>query len=259
MRFSVLALLCACALCACAQTRTLKTAIYKDYQQEIVLEREVDSEGNPVAKGYSHPVQFGLTDLKYLLWSIKQQEKGLFGWKEATHVFAVTELYTLGPHLVEAFARATPDDEIVFSSKVVKGGPIFASDRLTDGRMFVKDNKLNCLFANINIKPHTTNKYEGDPRKEYAGALVKLVPGDWQTLVDGAKGTHYNWLAMDYIPALARKKQVEERAKKRLKQIRTIQREKKLRETGWEEWEPGESIEREESDIEDDVVWPSEE
>ena len=124
-------------------------------------------------------------------------------------------------------------------------------------RYYAFVNKLNCLFGNVNIKLTTTDKYEGDPRKEYAGALVKLVANEWQNLVEGPKGTHYNWIEIEYEQALAGKRALERRAKARLERMRAIRKERELRGKGWEDWKPGEVIE-EESSIEDDVVWPSE-
>ncbi len=259
MRVFTIAALCVFTVCSCAQTKTVKVKIYGDRYQQIMLHKKIDAEGNPVATGFAHPVDFDVNNLKYLLRSIQYQDKGFFGWSEFKPVFAANELYRLGPHLAEAFANASPDDEIVFQSTAAKGGTVFASERYTDGVMFVKDNKLNCLFGNINVKLATTEKYEGDPRKEYAGVLVKLVARDWQKLVEGPKGTHYNWIEIDSKSVLARKMKAERMARERLKRIREMHKDREIKESGWEDWEPGETVhEEEETSIEDDVVWPSE-
>ena len=259
MRTLGIVLLSALVVCSCAQTKSSRTKIFADRYQKVMLYKSIDPKGAPVPKGYAHPIELDLANLKYLLRGINYQEKGLFGWSETRNVFAVDELYRLAPHLVEAFAKASPDDEVLFSSSATKGGSFFASDRYTDGRMFFKDNKLHCLFGNIDIKPSTTDKYEGDPRKDYAGVLAKLVPNNWQTLAEGPKGVHYNWVEIDYKSVLTAKIESEKRAKIRRKRIRAIKQEEKAKETGWEDWEPGESIKEEkESNLEDDVVWPSE-
>jgi hypothetical protein len=257
MRTFVIILICVGVVCSCASTKTVKTEIYGDRRLKIVLQKTIDSDGIPVVKGCSHPIQFDMTELKYLLRSIEYQEKGLFGWSDAKRVFKAEELYRMAPHLVEAFARATPEEEIAFASTAARAGTIFSSERYTDGRMFVKDKKLNCLFANIDIKVQTTDKYEGDPRKEYAGALVKLQADKWQRLVEGPKGTHYNWIEIDYETMLVAKREMERRAKARLERIRTIRKKQEFRQSGWEDWKPGEAVEEKPS-IEDEVVWPDE-
>jgi hypothetical protein len=252
-------ILCAFALCSCSQTRSVRTSIYGDHHQEILLQKDLDSDGISMAKGYSHPAEFEITDMKYLLRSINYQEKRLFGWSDSERVFAADEIYRLAPHLVEAFTGATPDDDVVFSSKSVKGGAIFSSECLTDGKMFVKGNKLNCLFGNINIKLSGTEKYEGDPIKEYAGVFVRLAAKDSQTLVDGPKGIHYNWIELDYEALLAQKKRAEEALKRRRNRIRAIRKRKEFRETGWEDWKAGDAVKEEIKPAEEDnVVWPSE-
>jgi len=252
-------LVSALIVCSCAQTKSSKISVFEDRRQKVALYRSLGPDGAPVGKGYAHPIEIDVADLKYLLRTINYREKGLFGWSEFRPVFAAEELYRLAPHLIEAFAKASPDDEILFSSKAVKGGSIFSSERFTDGRMFLKDDKLNCLFGNINIKLATTDKYEGDPRKDYAGVFSKLVADSWQTLVEGPKGIHYNWIELDYKVALAKKVESERKARARLKRTRAIKQEKEFKETGWEEWNPGDAVEKEkESNLEDDVVWPSE-
>jgi len=230
-------------LCACAQTRDLKTSVYSDRNMDITLNREMGPDALTVAKGHSHPADFQVEELKYMLQSIRYREKGLFGWSDTRRIFALSEIHVMAPHLIEAFARATPDDEVAFSSMAAKSGTLFSSARFTNGVMFVSDGKLNCIFGNINIKPDDEfEDYDLDPRREYGGALAKLVTNDWQGLVEGAKGIHYNWVEIDIEAALSGKTHNEEALKRRVER-RQRRQEKRLRESvDWEEWESDEAI-----------------
>jgi hypothetical protein len=214
-----------------------------------MLHRVVEQDDAAIAKDYSHPVQFGVEDLKYLLSTIAYEEKGLFGWSEARSVFTADELYRLGPHLVEAFAQATPDDEVVFQLTSAKPGLIFASERFTNGRLFLKDKNLNCVFANVNLRPDMDSVYDGEPRNYYAGTLWRLVIREGQTLAEGKKGTHYNWLMMDWETILKEKKLRDQARREQLQKRRVLkmkqQQQQRQQETGWTDWESDEVLEPE--------------
>ena len=258
MRAFVLTMLCAFVLCSCAQTRIVKTKIYEDRGQTILLGKEVGPDSVPIAKGYSHPITFEAEALKYVMSSIGFQEKGLFGWSDTQRLFTAEQLYRLTPHLVGALAKATPDDEVLFSSTGARSGFLFATDRFTDGNMIVKDGKLNVIFGNMNVKNDVDIMYDGDPRKEYAGILSRLVVKDWQRLVEGEKGTHYNWIELDYEAGLSKKKQRERLIRERIERRRAIIQRREKKETGWEDWESDEAVEEQTGSIEDDVFWPEE-
>ena len=238
-------LLLAVALCSCAQTSAVRTPIYKDSNIEVTLYSVAEPDVSSRIGAYSHPATFEVEDIKYLLKSIGYQEKSLFGWATARSVFSADELYRIAPHVVEAFARANPGDEVVFSSDAAKSGGLFSSARLTSGRMFVKDKKFNCIFGNINIRTgsmHDSNDdsydIDDDPRRGYGGSLTKLVTNDWQQLVEGPKGVHYNWIAIDIEEALAEKANRERAGRRRTQRRRTIQQERERESVYWEDWEP---------------------
>lgn len=231
---------------SCAQTRSVKVKVYQDRRTGVALRSVVGRDAVPFAKGYSHPVEFKVEDLKYLLGSVSYQTKGLFGWSQIKNVFTADELYRLAPHLVEAFAKATPDQEIVFHLTSSEKGAIFWSERFTSGSMFMKDKKLNVLFANIDVNPESSEIYDGDPRNYYSGVLWRLVKTDWQNLAEGEKQVHYNWVEIEFEPQLAVKKQAEEALRKKRERARAMRRRVIQEQTGWEDWEPGEAIKTEE-------------
>ena len=141
-----------------------------------------------------------------------------------------------------------PGDEIVFSSDAAKSGGLFSSARLTSGRMFVKNGKLNCIFGNINIRTGNMNDYDrdayddDDPRREYGGSLARLTTNDWQELVVGKKGVHYNWIAIEIEQAMAAKTNSERARKARAIKRRTIEQERERESVYWEDWEPDKAL-----------------
>ncbi len=257
MRIAVV-FLCVLVVCSCAQTRSVTTRVYEDRRTEVALRRTVGRDSSPLSKNYSHPAEFEESDLKFLLSSIRYQEKGFFEWSELRRVFSADELYRIAPHLVKAFAEASPDDEIVFGLKSAKPGVLFASERFTNGTMFVRDKKLNCLFSNLNIKPGLTEPYDANPRKYYAGQLWRLDARDWHTLVEGDKGIHYNWIELDIEQGLAKKRRIEEAYKRRLERRQTREPRRKPEEVQWEDWEPDEIVEEEKFEPDEDVYFPPE-
>jgi hypothetical protein len=250
MRKLFAVLLLAVVLNSCAQTSIVKTPIYKDSDIEVTLYGAAPPDASAYVRDYSHPALFEVEALKYLLISIQYQEKGLFGWATARKVFSANELNRITPHFVEAFARATPGDEIVFSSDAAKSGGLFLSARLTSGRMFVKDNKLHCIFGNINVRPGSMNDsfddpydIDDDPRREHGGSLSRLVTNNWQKLVEDAKGVHYNWVEIDIDEGLAEKADRESAARRRAQRQRAIQQERLRDSVYWEDWEPDQPLE----------------
>ncbi len=238
-KFRLLALLvCLVSFVACAQTKTVK--IYEDLRTGVTLHKVArrDTQASPA---YSHPFAFEAEDLEFLLSTIGATEKGFFGWSEVESVFTAEELYRITPHMVEAFAKAAPDDEALFRLTSAKAGVVFASERFTNGAMFVKDKKLNCVFANVNIKPHVSEAYDGDPRNYYSGSLWKLVKKDWQTLFEDDRGTHYNWIVLDIEAGLAEKQRAEQAARQEQKRRRSLKR-PSGEGTGWQDWQPDDVI-----------------
>jgi hypothetical protein len=209
----------------------------------VELRRRVGTDSGSTAKGYSHPRDFPKDEIKFLLGSIRYQDKALLGWADAKAVFSAHELYVIAPHIVEAFNMASTDDEVAFKSNISKSGVIFSSKRYSDGVMFVKNGKLNCAFANINIRPGVSDIYEGDPRKLTAGGLSRLVTNPWQSLHTSEKGTHDNWIMIDVEEALIEKAAVE-RALKRHRKVLKRRKQQRLRESvEWEDWSTDTPIE----------------
>ncbi|RJP20702.1 MAG: hypothetical protein C4520_11135 [Candidatus Abyssobacteria bacterium SURF_5] len=235
---------------SCAQRRSVKTPLFEDRRTGITLREWVDRENVPVAMGYDHPTDVRTDDLKYLLGSIRYQEKGLFGWSETRNVFTADELYRMTPHLVEAFTQADGGKEVLFYLRSGKPGSLFYFERFTDGTMFLAGGKVNVVFGNVNVRAESesSNLFEGDPRRYYGGGLWKLIATGWQNLAEDEGGVHYNWIQLDIAPALAEKQRVEKilTERKRRRMAPLPKKERQLREPeSWEDWGEDEQISEE--------------
>jgi len=252
-----LLLLAGLFLCvSCAQSRSVRTTIYEDRRTGVTLRKVVGHEAESLATVCSHPINFETEDMKYLLRSIHYREKGLFGWSDVVPVFSADELYRITPHFVDAFSRAAPDEHVLFRLTTAKQGALFSSERFTNGRMFVKDEELNCLFANINIRPDQEGIYDGNPVNNYAGVFWKLEPGNWQNLVEGKNGVHYNWVALDSERGLEEKRLRDQAARERAERRRAGKETQERRKVGWEDWEPDEAASIDQPHPEEDVYFP---
>jgi len=230
---------------SCAHTRSVRTKIYEDRRTNVTLREWVNRDNKQVNKHYDQPVDFALDDLKYLLGSIAYQEKTLFGWSDVKRVFTADELYRTTPHLVTAFAQADGGGEVLFRLRSAKPGLIFSAERISDGIMFVKDGKLNCLFSNIDMRSET-DLYEGNPRKYYAGALWSLVANNWQKLVEDDSGIHHNWIEIDIERGLAEKRKVENIIKRKLMKKRISPQRKPQpaqQPDNWNDWDTNNEVE----------------
>ena len=244
LKILLMTILCI-SLCSCAQTRTVKTPIYKDRDLEVELRRSVVADSASSGEGYSHPRVFEQNEMKFLLGSIRYQDKGLIGWTDAKAVFSAHELYVITPHIVNAFGKASNDDEVAFASDVSKSGMLLSQKRYTDGIMFIQDGKLNCAFANINIRSNVSDAYEGDPRRISAGGLSRLLAGSWQSLHMSDKGAHENWIMIDITTALDEKAAVERAFQRQMKSFKKKERKRVRESVDWEEWKTDEAIEAE--------------
>ncbi len=153
------------------------TQLFVDGQERIQLHHQIhDVKGKEeiVRQGYNHPVQMTVEDLTALLNEISINKFELIGWGEAHALFYQEEISKLAPRLVDAFTQASSDQWIYFSITAEKPALFNDTLRITDGICFIKDNKLNFVFSNLNIEiagqntigaPKSKNDFKkGDPR-----------------------------------------------------------------------------------------------
>ena len=176
---------------------------------------------------FNHPAAFSRAEVEAILKGIRVQlRKGLLtirdsesGPKEA---FTESERRALAPVLVEAFAKARPDEWVVFflshprgREAVHRGGP--GVIEVTSGGFFVEERQLHLALANYRSAvsmPSILDQLRSDPLRPVGAAFYELVPGAHQTLrqldwiktkLDLSKPLHASLseLAIDYRAAVA--------------------------------------------------------
>ncbi len=98
------------------------------------------------------------------------------------------------------------------------------------------------------MKPITGETYDGDPRNYYSGIMWRLTIKDWQNLVKGEKGTHYNWIELDFERGIEEKKQKERAIREKAARRRALKKKRRREKIGWEDWVPDEAVEQENDD-----------
>lgn len=177
-----LAILCQACLGAVQTVRPL----HEDQERFVRLEPRQES----AARG-AHPVGLGVADWMRLLAGIRIQPRKdsvLFtrALDPPTEAFAPDEIVYLGRALSEAFARAQPDEWVVFGmSKVLPSG----LNEITTGGWFAEERRLHLFLANYR---HSTTKTAvrerlwKEPLHAVGSPFYDVVQGEHQTVVKGA-------------------------------------------------------------------------
>jgi hypothetical protein len=125
-----------------------------------------------IKQNYDHPYDIDLPALeKFLIELMYTEQVGLFNKGAETPVFQPVEIERIAPALVEAMAKASPDQRIFFTSYNRGKALLFETTRKTEGIIFIEPNdKLNIAFGLINfdVEPNDTN--------EMADSLSRIEP-----------------------------------------------------------------------------------
>ncbi len=213
-------------LTGCA-SKTIHTPIFEKGEEHVWLEQP----GNNVASegAYSHPAEIEVSKIKDILASIKTEELFFSKWKEGENVFNDEEAGRLAPLLSEALGKANSNQWVNFSILVTRYGYLGDTDHLTDGIAFVKEDKLNIVFLNINYeiivanmeRPYDRKKDRnyGDPR------LITSTDYFIRLLSDPARGyskpstEHNNWLIID--PNKVLEVRLQEKEETKMEKVKT--------------------------------------
>lgn len=160
--------------------------------------------GNKKLRPFEHPVQFSEEAMDRYLASLRYFRPEFYSFSGKTgkewDLLSAEERAVIVPHLVKAFAEATPEQWVDFSISGYRGSLLVGSYRQSDGVMFVKDGELNIVFRNLALKksPSETTP-RTDPTKSYT-ARVRIVAGPGQRLLPetrrGKAGEKANWVLM---------------------------------------------------------------
>jgi hypothetical protein len=158
-------------LSACSTSRWIQSPVVKESQLSVIIEHRMEDD-SVIKQNYDHPYDIDLPTLeKFLTELMYTEEVGLFNNGTEKPVFQPDELERLAPALVEAMAKASPDQRIFFTSSNRGKALLFETTRKTEGIIFIEPkNKLNIAFGLINfdVEPNDIN--------EMADSLSRIEP-----------------------------------------------------------------------------------
>ncbi len=147
---------------ACA-TRTTRKFVQEDENIRLLL-RGKTHQGEPIDRGYAHPLTISPTRVAHLLSRIDFRPRD--ATRERKPAIATDLLYPLGDALSAAFAQADASQEIVgwVTEKRIKAG-IFQERRLTSFIAYAKDKNLYIHFYRIDwpIPEHAADEDPFEP------------------------------------------------------------------------------------------------
>lgn len=155
-------------------------------------------------KAPTHPATIAIGKMQEILASLKVSRK-LFLRKqvETQEIFNEKAVAFLAPLLVEAFQRASAEDEVVFSYLWKNPQLIMRNDRFTAAKAWVKDQEMHIEFLKLHAKLEgdTDKKGNFDRVVNQAKSLrIELEPQAGQMF--GASNPHE--LVIDLAAAVAR-------------------------------------------------------
>jgi hypothetical protein len=120
--------------------------VYASPNARVSLRRVVEG-GEPVPRGYEHPVVIADVRVAHILALLSYEDS-----EQARHATIRTEqVYDIAEGMARALAKAGPDDEVVvaaFSRERRLG--IFTQDRVTSFRSWVENSQIHLEFYAVN-------------------------------------------------------------------------------------------------------------
>ena len=166
-----------------------------------------------------HPVTLDQTEVAQALNSLQLWTKGgVFRDEESSAVYTKSEVSTIAAHIVEALAKASPNEDVTFNVRSYADAlmSIAKERQWTTGRVFYKDGKLNLIVGEYQKRLDKGKKaVEGsfgvsddfrDVNFDLAGRSHKgKMPGRivTGTGVEPGKDGRPDWVAIDVKKAAA--------------------------------------------------------
>ncbi len=157
----------------------------------VRLDARADDPRREGAARFAHPVVLSPAEWARILAGIRiqrRQDSVLFtrALEPPTEAFAPDEIVYLSRALSETFAKARPDERVVFAmSKVLPSG----LNEITTGGWFAEGARLHLLLANYRHSVTRTTVRErlwNEPLRAIAAPFYDVVQGQYQSVVRGA-------------------------------------------------------------------------
>lgn len=189
----LIALLCFAALVSSCATRTTRDFVQDDEKIRLLLRGKVRS-GEPVDRGYAHPLTISSTRLANSLARIDVRLQD--GTNDRKPAIPTELLYDLSDALSSAFAKADSSQEIVgwVTETRAKAG-IFHEKRLTSFIAYAKGEMLHIHFYRIDWKlpEHAADEDPFEPQLDSTPAMQFQV-----LAAEGMAITQSNAVSIDW-------------------------------------------------------------
>ncbi len=179
-------------LAGCAQKVVLEE-IHSSEKARVMLRRTLD-DGEPVPRGYEHPVIIADVRIAHILATLfYENRKG-----ERSPAFRTLQIYELAEGLAKAFKAAGPDDEIVAASfGIDRRLGIFTEDRVTSFRAWFREGLLQLDFYAIEQlleEPGVSNEAESYrvPSEPPSRPSFRIIPAE-AMVAAGRRGVLIDW------------------------------------------------------------------
>ncbi len=150
-------------LFGCSSASVFTRVVHQDAAGFVSLESPLVG-GTGRITPYSHPLQFTEQEMAAVLQSVgAQREMSSIRYyvlrqdPRSEPVFTPQEIQLLVPHLVAAFSKARPEEVIVFFLNQPRQDGVL---EITSGGLFVQDERLYFLLANLRAPVTTASKTE---------------------------------------------------------------------------------------------------
>lgn len=169
------------ALFASCKTQNRKGYYYDNHRFNYVKLEKFKDVGS---RNITQPTVVTEPEISTILKTIEIKKGSAFSKKEKVkNIFDDYSVAKLTPHIVQAFADATPEQRIGFAFMVKDPHFIVRNDRLNSGWMWSEDGKIHILFDKIWVKVQgDTDKkgYQAQRQLEKARGLrtsLEVTPG----------------------------------------------------------------------------------
>lgn len=186
-----------------AQART-DALIWEGNDQSVLLAPQDDETAPP----NDHPVSLEPREIERMLADLRFRYADQEADAQPASVFNNEQVEILGEALATGLRRATPSQDVTFSvvgAHRLSPGAFARRNRLTAGRVFFRDGKLNLILGEIQSPYRKKNIYgriEEDFRPRRHGS--RTAPEEQESLLVGSAlaslqggGARHDWVAFD--------------------------------------------------------------
>jgi hypothetical protein len=202
------------AACACAMSGLLHQAaqarsdsiVWEGDDQSVVLAPQDEDTAPP----NDHPVTMAPEDIERMLSSLRFRHSDHEPDTPPVAVFTEEQVEILGQALATGLTRAAPSEDVIFSiigAHQMSPGAFARRNRLTAGRAFFRDGKLNVIFGEIQSPYRKKNIYgrldEDFYPREYGSRAspdaqeAVLVASTDMSLRTEPQGQREDWVVFD--------------------------------------------------------------